>query len=126
MDDSSKRVETAFLSSLSGCILGKPLEASLTGDEIVCFGKIKSMAFKLLCIWLNKRIFTKSSSSHIETTRENISYVAPDDDINYTIMGDLEKYGTNFTHENMEELWIHHLPINTTFGPEEQDCLMLA
>ena len=34
LNDSSKRVEAAFLSSLCGCILGKPLEASLTGDEI--------------------------------------------------------------------------------------------
>ena len=29
LDDSSKRVETAFLSSLSGCILGKPLDCLL-------------------------------------------------------------------------------------------------
>ena len=34
LNDSSKRVEAAFLSSLCGCILGKPLEASLTKDEI--------------------------------------------------------------------------------------------
>ena len=30
----------------------------------------------------------------------------------------LEKYGPRFTHENIKELWLHHLPIGTTFGPE--------
>ena len=30
----------------------------------------------------------------------------------------LENFVPDFTHENMKELWIHHLPINTTFGPE--------
>ena len=30
----------------------------------------------------------------------------------------LEKFGPGFTHEQMKELWMHHLPIGTTFGPE--------
>ena len=33
-EESSNRVKAAFLGSISGCILGKPLEASLTGNEI--------------------------------------------------------------------------------------------
>ena len=34
MDDSAKRVEAAFLGSVCGCVLGKPLETRLTGEEI--------------------------------------------------------------------------------------------
>ena len=34
LEDSSKRVEAAFLASLCGCMLGKPLEAMFTGHEI--------------------------------------------------------------------------------------------
>ena len=33
-EDSSKRVEAAFIASLCGCMLGKPLEAMFTGHEI--------------------------------------------------------------------------------------------
>ena len=34
LEDSSKRVEAAFLASLCGCMLGKPLEAMFTGHEL--------------------------------------------------------------------------------------------
>ena len=129
LDVISKKVEAAFKASVCGCILGKPLEASLTGEEI-------KNALKQSNQWpLNdyvsgsiKEFLPRVHPSHIETTKENINYVAPDDDINYTIMGMLilENYGIEFTHENMEELWIHHLPINTTFGPERTRLLNIG
>ena len=129
LDVVSKKVEAAFKASVCGCILGKPLEASLTGEEI-------KNALKQSNQWpLNdyvsgsiKEFLPRVHPSHIETTKENINYVAPDDDINYTIMGMLilENYGIEFTHENMEELWIHHLPINTTFGPERTRLLNIG
>ena len=125
-EESSNRVKAAFLGSISGCILGKPLEASLTGNEI-------KSALEAAEEWpMNDYVTSKIKEylprvheSFNETAREYINYVAPDDDINYTIMGMLilEKFGTEFTHENMEELWIHHLPINTTFGPERTRLL---
>ena len=34
VDESAKRVESAFLGSICGCILGKPLEQKFTGKEI--------------------------------------------------------------------------------------------
>ena len=72
-----------------------------------------------------ENVLPRVHRSFPETAREYIKYVAPDDDINYTIMGMLilEKFGSNFTHENMKELWIHHLPISTTFGPENTKLL---
>ena len=121
LEDSSKRVEAAFLGSISGCILGKPLEASFTGNEI-------RSALKNINEWPMEYYVSEKIKNHLprvhnsfsETARERIQYVAPDDDINYTIMGMLilEKFGPEFTHSNIEELWLHHLPINTTFGPE--------
>jgi len=129
LKDSSSKVEAAFLASICGCILGKPLEASLTGDEIKQ-ALIRSNQWPLnnYVTGSIKEFLPRVHSSHVETTRENIRYVAPDDDINYTIMGMLilEKFGTEFTHENMEELWIHHLPINTTFGPERTRLLNIG
>ena len=126
LNDASKKVEAAFLASLCGCILGKPLEASLTGQEIKnALEQSNQWPLKDYVSGSIKEFLPRVHPSHVETTKENITYVAPDDDINYTIMGMLilEKFGTEFTHENMEELWIHHLPINTTFGPERTRLL---
>jgi hypothetical protein len=62
----------------------------------------------------------KFHASWTETVREKISYVAPDDDVNYTIMGMLilERAGLRFTKHDVRALWLHHLAIDTTFGPE--------
>lgn len=121
LEDSAKRVEAAFLGSICGCILGKPLEAQLTGQEIK-FGlqKIDEWPMKKYVSKNIKSALPRVHNSFSETALEYIKFVAPDDDINYTIMGMLilEKFGPKFTHTNMENLWLTHLPINTTFGPE--------
>ena len=51
---------------------------------------------------------------------ERIDSVAPDDDINYTVLGMmlLERHGLAFTQEHLRDLWLRHLPITQTFGPE--------
>jgi len=121
LEESSKRVEAAFLGSICGCILGKPLEASLTGSEIK--SGLEAAGEWPMNDYVTSKIkeyLPRVHGSFDETAREYINYVAPDDDINYTIMGMLilENYGKEFNHKNMEELWIHHLPIGTTFGPE--------
>jgi len=68
-----------------------------------------------------ERLGRRHGSWH-ETVRGKIRYVAPDDDINYTILGMmvLEKYGLGFTKGDLRDLWIEHLPIGITFGPERQ------
>ena len=126
LEDSSKRVEAAFLASLCGCMLGKPLEAMFTGHEIR--KALEEIGEWPMSEYISKdieNVLPRVHRSFPETAREYIKYVAPDDDINYTIMGMLilEKFGSDFTHENMKELWIHHLPISTTFGPENTKLL---
>ena len=125
-EDSSKRVEAAFIASLCGCMLGKPLEAMFTGHEIrKALEEIDEWPMSDYVSKDVENVLPRVHRSFPETAREFINYVAPDDDINYTIMGMLilEKFGADFTHENMKELWIHHLPIGTTFGPENTKLL---
>jgi hypothetical protein len=57
-----------------------------------------------------------------------ISHVAPDDDINYTIIAMLvlESHGVGFTHDHLRELWTLNLPIGATFGPERTRMLRIA
>jgi len=121
LDDSAKRVKAAFLGSLCGCVLGKPIEVQLTGNEIKkALEKINEWPLNQYVSKDIEGVLERVHRSFPETAREYIKYVAPDDDINYTIMGMLilEKFGPGFTHEQMKELWMHHLPIGTTFGPE--------
>ena len=126
LDESAARVESAFLGSVAGCVLGKPLETRLTGQEI-------RRALEAMGDWPLDKYVSKDIEQHLprvhnsfsETAREFIQYVAPDDDINYTIMGmlTLEEYGPDFTHADVQDLWLKHLNFHTTFGPERTTLL---
>jgi ADP-ribosylglycohydrolase len=122
LDDSARRAEAAFLSSVCGCILGKPLEIRSTLAEI-------RAALESIGEWpLNDYVSERTVGglprpfhrSWPETVRERIAYAAPDDDINYTIMGMLliEKYGTRLSAQDVRDEWLNQLPIGWTFGPE--------
>jgi len=58
--------------------------------------------------------------SWTETVREGIRDAAPDDDINYTLLGllVLEKHGAAFSRKDLMDLWAYNLPLRYTFGPE--------
>lgn len=125
--DAAARVEAGFLASVCGCQLGKPLEINPTLDEI-------RNALTSVGEWpMNDYISERAAKafprpphgSWVETTRERLAYAAPDDDINYTILGMLilEQHGPDFTQEHLAKLWLHHLPISTTFGPERHVLL---
>src|SRR5690606_18759705 len=98
LDDASRRVEAAFLASVCGCVLGKPLEISPTLAELrAAFEKIGEWP---LNDYVSERVKTEGGlhalhESAWETCRENIRWAAPDDDINYTLMGMLllEQHG---------------------------------
>jgi len=122
-EEINQKVESGFLASVCGCILGKPLEEAPFGT----LWDIKKAAIEV-GEWPIKGYFSEDfllawgrrNVSWKETTRGNISFVAPDDDITYSICGMLllEKYGVNFTYENITQLWIENLPIYTCWGPE--------
>jgi ADP-ribosylglycohydrolase len=122
LEESAQRVEAAFLGSVCGCILGKPLEIRPTLDEIRA--ALESIDEWPLDDYISERIAGALPRllhrSWPETVRERIAYVAPDDDINYTILGMLilEEHGIGFTQKDVRDAWLRHLPIGTTFGPE--------
>jgi hypothetical protein len=115
------RVETAFLSSVCGCILGKPLEVNPTLDEI------RQAAQKVgqwpLRDYISPELLTALGRRHRsapETTRDRISYAAADDDLNYTVLGMLlvEAHGREFTQRHLADLWLKNLPLGWCWGPE--------
>mgnify|MGYP006288655975 FL=1 len=115
------RVEAAFLSAVSGCMLGKPLEVNPT------LGEIRKAAEACgewpLRDYISDSLLEALGRRHgdaWETTRDRIQYVAPDDDINYTVLGMmvLEKHGPSFTQSELMDLWLKNLPPLWTWGPE--------
>lgn len=119
--DAADRVKSAFLGAVCGCILGKPLEIDPTLERI-------RVAAESCGEWpLNDYVseamldalkgYHKSAS---ECMRDHIHFVAPDDDINYTVLGMLvlEQHGVGFTREQLIDLWLHNLPPLWTWGPE--------
>lgn len=120
-DDAARRVEAAFLGSATGCMLGKPLEAKFSLKEIR--SALEAIGEWPLDAYVPERIMEPLGRLHRswpETVREQIQWVAPDDDINYTVMGMLilERHGRTFSHEDLRSLWLEQLPMLTTFGPE--------
>ncbi|MBN1259061.1 MAG: ADP-ribosylglycohydrolase family protein [Anaerolineae bacterium] len=115
------RVQAAFEGAVCGCILGKPLEVDPTLEEIRAAAEhchewpLRDYISEELLAALGRR-----HPSAAETTRGNIHYVAPDDDINYAILGMLvlEQHGTAFTQRDLLQLWLENLPPGWTFGPE--------
>ena len=121
VSDASKRVESAWLGCVAGCILGKPLEIAPRLQDIR--SAARSLGEWPLTDYISERMrgpLGRLHSSSSRTTRESISCVAPDDDLNYPILGMLllEQHGTGFTHADLVRMWLQHLPPRWTVGPE--------
>ena len=119
--ESAQRVQAAFLGSVCGCILGKPLECNPVLAEIRAAAE--SSADWPLNEYISENLLAALGRRHpswVETARGRIAYVAPDDDINYTIMGmlTLEDHGVHFTKTQLKDEWLQHLTLAHAWGPE--------
>ncbi|MFD0713587.1 ADP-ribosylglycohydrolase family protein [Paenibacillus sp. GCM10027626] len=126
--EKAAHAETAFLSSLCGCVLGKPIEEFpfATLDDVR--SALQTTGDWPLNDYITERMLDVYGRRNIcwgETVRERIGYVAPDDDITYTIMGMLllEKHGVAFAGDDIRKLWLDYLPIQQTWGPERNMLL---
>jgi hypothetical protein len=120
-DEASSLAQTAFKSSVCGCVLGKPVEVGAS------FADLQQAAERAgewpIRDYLSERVLDELGTRHPswdETVRERIQHVAPDDDMNYTIMGMLvlEQYGLEFRQTDLATLWLLNLAPWWTFGPE--------
>ena len=89
-DDAESRVRAGFLGSVCGCILGKPVETDPTLDELRT--ALTAIGDWPLDDYISERLtsdggFPRFNPTWTGTVRERIRDVAPDDDINYTLLG---------------------------------------
>lgn len=115
------RIEAAFLTSVCGCILGKPLEFSPDLAEIR--KAAEAVGEWPLCDYIPEKLLVAAGRRHDSasyTTREAIRFAGADDDLNYTILGMmlLERHGAGFTTEDVARMWNWHLPCGWQWGPE--------
>jgi ADP-ribosylglycohydrolase len=111
----------AWLGRCAGCTLGKPVEG-FNQEQVATYlkagGAYPLVDYIPLVDPLPDGI--QLHPSYVDTVRGKISYMSRDDDTDYTIIGlhVLEKYGPNFTSEDVAEAWQNMLPYNMVFTAE--------
>ncbi len=120
-----QRIYGAWLGRCIGCLLGKPVEG-WPRKEIENYLKATD-SYPLRDYFLyapdkiNNNEYTFHSSAK-EATRGNISYMARDDDLDYTILNLklVEEDGFEFTTEDVAEEWLSNLPYQMVYTAERQ------
>ena len=115
-----ERIYGAWLGRCIGCLLGKPVEG-WPRKEIEDYLKATD-SYPLQDYFLyppdkiNNNEYTFHSSTK-EATRGNISYMARDDDIDYTILNLklIEDNGLDFTTEDVAQEWLSNLPYQMVY-----------
>jgi ADP-ribosylglycohydrolase len=121
-DELYNKIYGAWLGRCAGCLLGQPvegwhrarIEALLKGTNNYPINRYMSSIvpenIKRECdVSDYPGVYGNSRKGWIN----NIEHMPEDDDMNYTIMGlkIIEKYGVDFTPEDVAECWIENLPI---------------
>jgi ADP-ribosylglycohydrolase len=126
LDSVADKVKAAFLGSVCGCMLGKPIEVDPNLAEL------KAVAGTLADWPLDDYVggdfldaLGRRHESWEETIRENIRYVAADDDLHYSIIGMLllEGSGPDFNVEDLYRCWQLNLAPGWTWGGERTALL---
>lgn len=117
------RARAGFLSSVVGCVLGKPVEVHLDSKSLINALE-KSNQFPIQG-YISKTIVENGGLDFLHkdapvSFAENLRNVPPDDDINYTLVGLvlLEKFGPDFAQSDLAAIWRDSLPLGFTWGPE--------
>ena len=118
-----KKIEGAWYGRICGCLLGKPVECSRT-DELIPFLKDINnypMTRYILNSEITDEIESKYNFRFINKTYIDYSDGAPvDDDTNYTVMSQLliDKYGKDFTSDDVADMWLSTQPVYNYFTAE--------
>src|SRR5687768_14113862 len=119
--DVAPRIESAFVSAVCGCILGKPLEVRPTLEQLrAAASAVGEWPLNDYVSEAMLKALGRRHTSWSDCVRGRIEYAASDDDINYKVIGLLllERHGRDFTKDDLRDLWYVNLPPGWQFGPE--------
>ena len=119
------RIYGAWLGRCIGCLLGKPVEG-WPKQEIENYLKATDSYplqdyFPYVPDKINNNEYPFHPSAK-EATRGNISYMARDDDLDYTILNLklVEENGLEFTTEDVAQEWLSNVPYQMVYTAERQ------
>jgi len=120
-----ERIYGAWLGRCIGCLLGKPVEGWPRKDienylkATDCYPLQDYFLYAPDKIHNNEYTFHSSAK---EASRGNISYMARDDDLDYTILNLklVEEDGLEFTTEDVAQEWLINLPYQMVYTAERQ------
>jgi hypothetical protein len=118
-----ERIRGAWLGRVSGVVLGKPLEMGWGRQQIKDY--LESVGAYPLDDWVPARSDRTGVSTRedcLPSTRGNIRFVQPDDDIHYTILALLlaETRGPEFTVEDVARNWLDNIPYHWVWCASRQ------
>lgn len=120
-NDLFDRIHGAWLGRCAGNLLGKPVE-SWYSERI--WGFLKETGNYPLKRYMrsdvDEEIQARYSISPGAAFIDRVPHAVEDDDLNYTVTGlaILEKYGPDFTPEDVAEFWLMNLPLLKTYTAE--------
>lgn len=124
------RMHAAWLGRCAGCALGKPVENFMgTYRGISSKDRIKKYLTAIAPSEYPIRGYIPSHSSadvgtlsNTCSTREQIAFMENDDDICYTVIGQLvlQRHGKSFTTRHVAETWLNTLPYRFVCTAETQ------
>src|SRR3990172_5734366 len=119
------RILGGWLGRSAGCLLGKPVEKTTRSGiiELLSSNGTWPISDFITGIEISDSLLKKypwNKHSGKESLRENIACMPEDDDMNYPMLNLLifERYGTEFTTENVIQTWMENLPVLSTFTAE--------
>lgn len=121
----ARRVHGAWTGRSAGCLLGKPVEKIPRQgiEEILRATGRWPLATWFTAVGLPDDVAARwpwNRRSAPTSLEENIDGMPEDDDLNYPILALalLEKHGTDFTTDDVAQLWLDNLPAGRVFTAE--------
>lgn len=117
------RIAGAWLGRCAGVVLGKPLEMGYDRLKVQQF--LESVNAYPLQDWVpgySEKLEIRLREDCIPSTKGNVHFVQPDDDIHYTILALLlaEKHGLSFNAQNVGENWLDNIPYHWVWCASRQ------
>lgn len=118
-----KKIHGAWLGRVCGCLLGKPVEGIRSHDMVPL---LKETGNSPMHRYINKADITEELYEKIEFNLRDKCFadtthgMPVDDDTNYMVLYQqiIEKYGRDFTSENVAEAWLKYQSIGSYFTAE--------